>query len=287
MIPMAGDKRRVDVDGTGIAVVEAGEGDPIVFLHGNPTSSFLWREVLPHLAPLGRCLAPDLAGMGDSDPLPGPAMRFVDHAAFLERLLERLGVRERVVLVLHDWGSALGFDWARRHADAVRGIAYMEAIVAPLTPAHFADGGEFIGRVRGPEGERLVLEENVFIEGFLPSGVLRALTTEELDVYRRPWREPGEARRQLLVWPRELPLDGEPADVTAIVEASGAWLATTPVPKLFINAEPGLFLVGAPREQCRTWPNQRELTVPGIHFVQEDSPDQIGTAIAAWVRELP
>jgi haloalkane dehalogenase len=211
MIPVTGEKRRVDVDGTGIAVVEAGEGDPIVFLHGNPTSSYLWRDVLPHLAPLGRCLAPDLAGMGDSDPLPGRAMRFVDHAAFLERLLERLDVRERVVLVLHDWGSALGFDWARRHPDAVRGIAYLEAIVAPLTPAHFADGGEFIGRIRGPEGERLVLEENVFIEGFLPSGVLRDLTPEELDVYRRPWREPGEARRQLLVWPRELPLDGEPS----------------------------------------------------------------------------
>jgi haloalkane dehalogenase len=287
MSPVAGEKRRIDVEGTEIAVVEAGQGDPIVFLHGNPTSSYLWRNVMPHLTQLGRCLAPDLAGMGDSDPLPERAMRLVDHVAFLERLLERLDVRERVVLVVHDWGSVLGFDWARHHPGAVRGIAYMEAIVAPLTPAHFADGGEFIRRIRGAEGEQLVLEENVFIEGFLPGGVLRELTSEELDVYRRPWREPGEARRQMLVWPRELPLDGEPADVTAIVKANAAWLGTTPVPKLFINAEPGQFLTGTPRELCRTWPNQRELTVPGIHFVQEDAPDEIGTAIAAWLRELP
>ncbi|WP_393087539.1 hypothetical protein [Streptomyces sp. LN704] len=169
----------------------------------------------------------------------------------------------------------------------MRGIAYMEAIVAPLTPAHFADGGEFIGPIRGPEGERLVLYENVFIEEFLPGGVLRDLTSQEHDVYRRPWREPGEARRQLLVWPRELPLDGEPADVVDIVEANAAWLGTTRLPKLFVNAEPGMFLTGAPRELCRTWPNQRELAVPGLHFVQEDAPDQIGTAIAAWLRDLP
>ncbi|MEU7337341.1 haloalkane dehalogenase [Streptomyces sp. NPDC007074] len=287
MSPVAGGKRRIDVGGAEIAYVEAGQGDPVVFLHGNPTSSYLWRNVMPHLTPLGRCLAPDLAGMGDSEPLPGPGMRLVDHAAFLERLLERLDARERVVLVIHDWGSVLGFDWARRHPDAVRGIAYMEAIVAPLTPAHFADGGEFIGRVRGPEGERLVLEENAFIEDFLPGGVLRELTSQEFDTYRRPWCEAGEARRQLLVWPRELPLDGEPADVTAIVEANAAWLAGTPVPKLFINAQPGMFLTGAARERCRTWPNQHELTVPGLHFVQEDAPDQIGTAIAQWLRDLP
>ncbi|MEV6532217.1 haloalkane dehalogenase [Streptomyces sp. NPDC051639] len=287
MSPVTGAKRRIDLEGTGIAFVEAGHGDPIVFLHGNPTSSYLWRNVMPHLTQFGRCLAPDLAGMGDSDPLPERGMRLADHAAFLERLLERLDVRERVVLVVHDWGSVLGFDWARRHPDAVRGIAYMEAIVAPLTPAHFADGGEFIGRIRGPEGERLVLDENVFIEEFLPGGVLRDLTSQELDVYRRPWREPGEARRQLLVWPRELPLDGEPADVVDIVEANAAWLGTTQLPKLFVNAEPGMFLTGAPRELCRTWPNQRELTVPGLHFVQEDAPDQIGTAIAAWLRDLP
>ncbi|MET8288530.1 haloalkane dehalogenase [Streptomyces sp. NPDC005132] len=284
MSPVTGAKRRIDLEGTGIAFVEAGHGDPIVFLHGNPTSSYLWRNVMPHLTQFGRCLAPDLAGMGDSDPLPERGMRLADHAAFLERLLERLDVRERVVLVVHDWGSVLGFDWARRHPDAVRGIAYMEAIVAPLTPAHFADGGEFIGRIRGPEGECLVLDENVFIEEFLPGGVLRDLTSQELDVYRRPWREPGEARRQLLVWPRELPLDREPADV---VEANAAWLGTTQLPKLFVNAEPGMFLTGAPRELCRTWRNQRELTVPGLHFVQEDAPDQIGTAIAAWLRDLP
>lgn len=286
MGPVTGEKRRVDVDGTEIAFVEAGQGDPIVFLHGNPTSSYLWRRVMPHLTAYGRCLAPDLPGMGDSEPLPRHAMRLADHSALLDRLLERLDVRERVVLVVHDWGSVLGFDWARRHPEAVRGIAYMEAIVAPLTSADFADGGEFLGRVRGPEGERLVLDDNVFIEVFLPGGVLRELTAEEFDAYRAPWREPGEARRQLLVWPRELPLDGAPADVTAVVRANAAWLGTTPVPKLFVNAEPGMFLTGRPRELCRAWPNQRELTVPGLHFVQEDAPDRIGTAIAAWLGDL-
>lgn len=285
---MTSDMKRLDVLGTSMAYVEEGSGDPVVLLHGNPTSSYLWREVIPHLAPLGRCIAPDLVGMGDSDPLPGPGpMRysFAEHRRHLDALLEQLGVRERVTLVVHDWGSGLGFDWARRHPDAVAGIAYMEAIVRPLTWDEFpADGREVFQAFRSDAGEDLVLDKNLFVEGVLPASVLRDLG-EDLDVYRRPFREPGESRRPTLDWPRQLPIDGEPADVVALVQAYADWLAQSPVPKLFVDADPGSILVGAQREFCRTWPNQQEVTVPGRHFLQEDSGDAIGRAIARWIRE--
>jgi haloalkane dehalogenase len=279
--------RRADVEGIGIAYVEAGSGDPVIFLHGNPTSSYLWRNVLPWVDGLGRCVAPDLVGMGDSDALsPGSQYTFGEHAAMLANTLRALGVDKRVTLVLHDWGSVLGFDWARHNAERLKGIAYMEAIVTPLRRKDFPDGGEFLDRVRGPEGERLVLQDNVFIEGFLPGGVLRELEPEEMEAYRRPWREAGERRRPMLSWARHVPLDGEPTNMVEVVEANRDWLASSPVPKLLISADPGQFLTGDALEHCRTWPNQRELTVVGRHFVQEDAPDEIGRAIVDWLTEL-
>jgi len=267
--------------------LESGAGKPIVFLHGNPTSSYLWRNVMPHLAGLGRCLAPDLIGMGRSGKNPAGRYRFVDHARYLDAWFDGAGVTRDAVLVVHDWGSALGFHWARRHPERVRGIAYMEAIVAPLTWADWPDNARGIFQaMRSPAGEDLVLEKNVFVERILPAAILRKLAPEDHDAYRRPFAEPGEARRPTLSWPREIPIEGEPADVTEIVTQYGAWLAKSNVPKLFINAEPGSILVGRQREICRAWPNQTEVTVKGVHFIQEDSPNEIGRAVAGFVRKL-
>jgi haloalkane dehalogenase len=282
----ADEKKRVSVDGSQMAYVERGSGDPIVFLHGNPTSSYLWRNVLPHLERQGRCLAPDLIGMGDSDklePSGSDRYRFVEHRRYLDGLLEALGVRSDVTLVVHDWGSALGFDWARRHPEAVRGIAFMEALVAP-SPGPLP---EPFPSLRSPAGEKLILEQNLFIEQILPGGMLGELAPEDHDEYRRPYRKPGESRRPTLTWPREIPVAGEPADVTEIVGDYGAWLADSELPKLFINGEPGAILTeGPPVELVRSWPNVTETTVPGLHFLQEDSPDEIGSAIAKWHSEL-
>ena len=283
-------KKRVTVHGRAMAYVEAGAGDPIVFLHGNPTSSYLWRNVMPYLEGLGRCIAPDLIGMGDSEKLPdaGPhSYRFVEHRRYLDGLLKALGVMERVTLVVHDWGSALGFDWANRHRDRIKGIAYMEAIVRPLTWTEWPEAiQKLFHGFRSAAGEEMVLQKNVFVERVLPGSVLRGLTDEEMTVYRRPYLEPGESRRPTLTWPRQIPLDGEPADVVGIVQSYADWLSNSAVPKLFVNAEPGAILVGAQRAFCRSWPNQREVTVKGSHFIQEDSPEEIGRALAEWYRTL-
>ncbi len=282
-------KHWIDVLGRRMAWFEAGAGPPIVLLHGNPTSSYLWRDVIPELTELGRCIAPDLIGMGDSEPLEesGPERySFVEHRRYLDALLETLGAAHDVTLVLHDWGSALGFDWARRHAGRVRGIAYMESIVRPVTWSEWpANARKIFQAFRSPAGEDLILEKNSFIERVLPASILRPLREEEMAEYRRPFVEPGERRRPTLSWPRQIPIDGEPADVVAIVRDYAAWLAAASVPKLFVNAEPGSILTGAPREFCRTWPAQREVTVPGSHFIQEDSGPEIGRAIASWMRE--
>jgi haloalkane dehalogenase len=280
------DKRSVEVDGLAMAYVEEGEGPPIVLLHGNPTSSFLWRNVIPHLSGLGRCIAPDLIGMGDSDKLPDPgpgSYTFVEHRRYLDGLLERLDLTADVVLVLHDWGSALGFDWARRHPDAVAGIAYMEAIVRPLTWDEWPASRAVFEAFRSPAGEEMVLEKNIFVERVLPGSVLRSLSDQEMAEYRRPFSRPGEDRRPTLTWPRQIPIDGEPPDVAAIVGDYADWLASSPVPKLLVRAEPGAILSGPQLEFCRRWPNQREVTVAGNHFCQEDSPDEIGGAIAHWI----
>ena len=284
------EKKFAEVNRRRMAYVETGDpdGDPIVFLHGNPTSSYLWRNIIPYAERFGRCVAPDLIGMGDSEKLPdsGPERyRFVEHREYLHALLAQLDVTRNVTLVIHDWGSALGFDWANRNRDAVKGIAYMEAIVKSRSWDDFPERARpaFEG-FRSPAGEKMVLEENFFVERMLPGSILRDLTDEEMTEYRRPFAEPGESRRPTLTWPRQIPIDGEPADVTAIVDAFAAWIATAAFPKLFINAEPGAILgEGESRDFCRSWVNQTEVTVKGSHFIQEDSPDEIGRALADWL----
>ena len=286
-------KRYAQVLGRRMAYVESGAGRPIVLLHGNPTSSYLWRSVLPALEGLGRCIVPDLIGMGDSDKL-GPddpgRYTFGCHREFVDGLLEVLGADRDVVLVVHDWGSALGFDWARRHPGRVRAVAYMEALVRPLAGWDEWPAGarSIFQRLRSEAGEELILDRNVFVERILPASVLRTLSPEEMDEYRRPFGPPGDGRLPTLVWPRQIPIAGEPADVHQACAAYAAWLAAAPgLPKLFVNAEPGIILTGAVRDFCRTWPDQAEVTVPGLHFIQEDSGAEIGRAIATWLRQLP
>jgi haloalkane dehalogenase len=284
-------KKTIEVMGKTMAYVEMGEGDPIVFQHGNPTSSYLWRNVMPHLADQGRCIALDLIGMGDSDKLDdsGPERySLLEHRDYFDAALEALGVTERVTLVIHDWGSALGFDWANRHREAVMGIAYMEGIVMPVNWDDWPEAarGVFQG-FRSEAGEEMILEKNVFIEKVLPGSVIRKMSDEEMTVYRRPFLEPGEDRRPTLSWPRQIPIDGEPVEVVELVQSYANWLRESAVPKLFINADPGAILIGRQREFCRSWPNQQEVTVAGSHFIQEDSPEEIGQAIAAWRRSLP
>jgi len=281
-------RKRIAAAGTEIAYIDTGSGDPIVLLHGNPTSSYLWRNVIPHLAGLGRCLAPDLAGMGQSGKAPDGSYRFVDHARYMDAWFAALDLTQKTTLVVHDWGSALGFHWACRNRGAVKGIAYMEAIVTPLRWDDWPENARNIFQLmRSPAGEELVLQKNVFVERILPGAILRKLTEEEMAAYRRPWLEPGESRRPMLTWPRQIPVNGEPADVTAIVNDYAQWLSMdSTLPKLFVNGEPGAILTGRQREYCRTWPNQREVTVAGAHFIQEDSPHQIGKAIADWYKTL-
>jgi haloalkane dehalogenase len=278
------------IHGKRMAYHESGDGGPagetFVFLHGNPTSSYLWRDVIPYVRDQARCIAPDLIGMGDSDKLDdaGPgSYRFVEHRRYLDGLLDHLDLGDRVTLVVHDWGSALGFDWANRHRDRVAGVAYMESIVRPLDWDDWPEGARrFFTALRSPAGEEMVLTKNLFVETILPASILRTLDPDEMAEYRRPFAEPGEDRRPTLTWPREIPIEGEPADVAEIVQEYGDWLATSEVPKLFVNAQPGSILIGAQREFCRTWPNQTEITVVGNHFVQEDSADEIGATLASW-----
>ncbi|MBL6931704.1 MAG: haloalkane dehalogenase [Rhodospirillales bacterium] len=280
-------KKTITVNGKTMAYVEMGDGDPIIFLHGNPTSSYLWRNIMPHLQGQGRCIAPDLIGMGGSEKLdnPGPdSYRFVEHRDYLNGFMDAMDLKERVTLIIHDWGSALGFDWARRHADAIKGIAYMEAIVRPVEWDEFnADARPVFEGFRSPAGDKMVLENNIFVERVLPGSTLRKLSEAEMEVYRRPFTNPGEDRRPTLTWPRQIPLDGVPEDVTKIVADYADWMAINDIPKLFINADPGAILIGPLREFCRGWKNQSEVTVKGSHFIQEDSPDEIGVAIGEWL----
>lgn len=280
-------KQHVVVNGKRMAYVEMGTGDPIVFQHGNPTSSYLWRNIMPELADYGRCIAVDLIGMGDSEKLDdsGPdRYRYVEHRDYLFAAWDQLGISDNVTLVIHDWGSALGFDWACQHRDKVRGIAYMEGIVKPLEWEEWPESiRPLFQGFRSEAGESMVLEKNVFVERVLPGSVLRGLTENEMAVYRRPFESKGESRRPTLTWPRQIPLDGEPADVCEIVSAYSDWLQQSSVPKLFINAEPGAILTGAQRELCRRFPNQTEITVAGSHFIQEDSPAEIAAGIRQWL----
>ena len=282
-------KKTQQVLGASMAYLEHGSGDPIVLLHGNPTSSYLWRDVIPGLSGLGRCIAPDLIGMGDSARIEsGPrSYRFSIHAQYLEALLEVLGVTENVTLVGHDWGGALLFDWGRKNPDAVKGVAYMETIVTPLTWDDWPESARKIFQgMRSEAGEEMVLVKNVFVERILPGSILDPISEKDMAVYKKPYREAGESRRPTLTWPREIPIDGEPADLVEVVRANEAWLSGPGVPKLFINADPGSIVGDRVRALVRSWPNQVEVTVPGIHFIQEDSGPEIGRAIADWLRSL-
>jgi haloalkane dehalogenase len=278
-------RKYIPVLDTTMAYVDVGVGDPIVFLHGNPTPSYLWRNIIPHLLPYGRCLAPDYVGMGNSGAAPDGSYRFVDHKRYLDAWFDALGLDKNVILVVHDFGSVLGFDWARRHPDRVKAIVYMEGIVRPfrswdewpdLTRAFFQAH-------RGEQGEEMILQKNLFIEYLLP---LRHIPQDAMEVYRRYYRIPGPARQPILSWTRELPIAGEPADVVAIVEAYAKWLSISRIPKLFIDAEPGGFLIGAQREFCRAWPNQETVLVKGAHFLQEEAPAEVGTAAARFVSKV-
>jgi len=280
------DKQFATVNGKQMAYHDSGQGPTIVFLHGNPTSSYLWRNIIRELNGSYRCVAPDLIGMGDSEPIgdEGPdAYRFVDHRKHLDGLLDQLDIGDEITFVIHDWGSALGFDWANRHRDRVAGIAYMEAIVRPVTWDEWPEAATPIFQAfRSPAGEEMVLEKNVFVERVLPGSIIRDLTDDEMAEYRRPFTEEGERRRPTLTWPREIPLNGEPPDVVEIAQAYADWLSESDIPKLFVNADPGAILTGPQREFCRRWPNQTEVTVAGNHFIQEDSPFEIAAAIASW-----
>jgi haloalkane dehalogenase len=278
-------RKYVSVLDTLMAYVDVGHGDAIVFLHGNPTPSYLWRNIIPYLLPFGRCLAPDYVGMGNSAAAPDGRYRFFDHQRYLDAWFEALGIQRNVILVVHDWGSALGFSWAQRHADSVKAIIYMEAIVRSFKSWDEwpAATKAFFQAQRMAGGESLILDKNLFIEYLLP---LRNISEETMEVYRRPYRIPGSSRQPMLSWTRDLPIAGEPEDVVRVVDSYAQWLSASPIPKLFIDAEPAGFLVGGQREFCRSWPNQIVVKVNGSHFVQEDSPEAVGSAAASFVAKV-
>ena len=278
---------RIQVLDSEMSYIDVGDGDPIVFLHGNPTSSYLWRNVIPHVEGVGRCLAPDLIGMGDSGKNPNGSYRLVDHAHYLDAWFEALELKKNITVVGHDWGGALAFYRTYRHPEQINAVVYMETFVRPLSWDEWPKATlERFKLFRSPVGEGMVLKDNYFVDIQLPSRVLRGLTEKEMAIYRRPYLEPGESRRPTLTWPREVPLGGEPADVVRIINEYSNWLAISKIPKLFINGNPGALLTGAQREFCRSWPNQHEVTVKGLHYLQEDSPHEIGEAIASFLRTI-
>ncbi len=284
-------KQFCEVLGKKMAYSELGSGPSVVFLHGNPASSYIWRNVMPHSAPQARCIAPDLIGMGDSEKLEGTdpdRYGFLQHRRFVDGLLEKLNVTKDIVLVGHDWGGALAMDWARRHPSAMRGIVYFETLVRSRSWDEMDQSARSLfERLRSPEGEDLVLKDNVFIEKLFPARILRSLSEAEMAVYRRPYLQPGEDRRPTLQFPREIPVDGAPEHTAQIVKDYGDWMATNDIPKLLIIGEPGAVLTGSLLDFCRSWRNQEEVTVRGKHFLQEDSPHEIGQAIARWLVRLP
>tara|TARA_B100000953_G_scaffold45295_1_gene34620 strand:+ start:762 stop:1637 length:876 start_codon:yes stop_codon:yes gene_type:complete len=287
----ASTKKKILINNKSIAYVDSGSGDPIIFLHGNPTSSYLWRNITPHLETQGRCISIDLIGMGDSDKLDNPdenSYLFEEHYHYLSAAIESLTDGENISFVIHDWGSALGFNWCFNNPDSVKGIAYMEAIVKEMTWEDWDNDAKSIFQgFRSDAGESLVLEKNYFIEKVLPGSIIRALSSDEMNEYRRPFLNSGEDRRPTLSWPREIPIEGQPRNVCEIVNQYAEWMQTNDIPKLFINAEPGAITTGRIREFCRSWKNQTEVTVKGKHFVQEDSPDEIGKAISTWYKNIP
>ena len=284
------DKKKILIDGKEIAYHQQGSGEPIVFLHGNPTSSYLWRNITPYLHDQASCISMDLIGMGDSDKLDNPdtnSYRFEEHFYYVEKAIKDLTNNEKITLVVHDWGSALGFHWSYKHPELIKGIAYMEAIVKEMTWDDWDKNAKSIFQgFRSDVGEDLVLEKNYFVEKVLPGSIIRTLDADEMNEYRRPFLSSGENRRPTLSWPREIPIEGEPGNVCQIVNEYAEWMKTNNIPKLFINAEPGAITTGKIRDFCRSWKNQTEVTVKGIHFIQEDSPDEIGKALSKWYKEL-
>ena len=284
------DKKKITINNKTMSYIDEGEGDAIIFQHGNPTSSYLWRNVMPHLEGQGRLIACDLIGMGDSEKLTnsGPdSYNYFEHRDFLFTLFEELNIGKQVVFVIHDWGSALGFDWSFQNQERVQGIAYMEGIVKPVTWDEWPENATKVFQgFRSEAGESMVLDKNIFVERVLPSSIRRELSEEEMNEYRRPFLKPGEDRRPTLSWPRQIPIQGEPKEVVEVVESYSKWLSSSDLPKLFINADPGSILTGKQREFCRSWPNQEEVTVKGTHFMQEDSPDEIGKAVSRFVSKL-
>ena len=284
------EKKKININNKTMSYIDEGEGDAIVFQHGNPTSSYLWRNVMPHLEGQGRLIACDLIGMGDSEKLTnsGPnSYNYFEQRDFLFALLEELNIGEKVIFVIHDWGSALGFDWSFQNQERVQGIAYMEGIVKPLTWDEWPENATKVFQgFRSEAGESMVLDRNIFVERVLPSSIMRELSNEEMNEYRRPFLNEGEDRRPTLSWPRQIPIEGEPKEVVEVVENYSNWLSSSDLPKLFINADPGSILIGNQREFCRSWPNQEEVTVKGTHFIQEDSPDEIGKAVSNFVSKL-
>jgi len=280
-------KKFIKINNKKMAYVEIGAGDPIIFQHGNPTSSYLWRNIMPHLKDMGRCIAVDLIGMGDSEKLENSnanSYLYEEQRAYLFDAWNKLGIKDNVTMILHDWGSVLGFDWAYQNPDSMKGIAYMEAIVKPITWSDWPEGARGIFKgFRSESGESLILEKNMFIEAVLPNSIIRKLQTDEMEMYRKPYIKQGEDRRPMLSWPREIPIEGSPENVVKIVSKYSEWLKKSSLKKLFINADPGSILVGKQREFCRTWDNQEEVTVKGRHFLQEDSPNEIGIAIKNWM----
>jgi haloalkane dehalogenase len=281
------EKKRMEVNGKQMAYVDTGDGDPIVFFHGNITSSYMWRNVIPHVEGFARCIAIDNIGQGDSDKLEGSMYRLADHQPFTNGLLAALGIEENFTIVTHDWGAQLGLTWASEQKDALKGIVMCQGVIGNFHWDHWPpDVRVLFKRFRSGEGEELVLQENFFVEKILPAMVVGEVTEEIHNEYRRPYHNPGEDRRPTLTWPREIPIEGEPADTLDIIERNNAWVAESPVPKLFINTEPGAVLVGEHRDMVRSWPNVSEVTVKGLHYCHEDSPDEMGRAIADWYQTL-
>ena len=281
------EKKFVRVQGRRMAYVESGEGAPIVFFHGNVTSSYMWRNIIPHVEGMARCIAVDNIGQGDSDKLEGSMYRLKDHQRFIDGFMDALELNEDVTIMVHDWGAQLGFTWANDHREAIKGIAHMQGVIGNFAWDQWPPPVQVLfKRFRSPEGEELVLGQNYFAEKILPAMTIRDLTEEEMDEYRRPYRRPGEDRRPTLTWPREIPVEGYPQDVLEVIERNNEWLGGSPIPKLFINSDPGAVLVASHREMVRTWPNQIEVTVKGLHYIHEDSPEEIGQALADWYGKL-
>ena len=283
-------KKFKEVRNKTMAYVDEGNGDTFLFLHGNPTSSYLWRNIAPHVEDLGRVVIPDLIGMGDSDKLDGvdnEGYKYHGQYTYLTELFDQLDLGNNIHLIIHDWGSAMGFQFARENPDRIKSITYMEAIVMPLTWEQWPDAAtKIFGLFRSEAGEELVLEKNFFVERILLADSATGYTDEEKAEYIRPFINAGEDRRPTLTWPRQIPLDGEPSEVVEEVRKNSEFHKVSNIPKLFINADPGSILVGEQREFARTWKNQTEVTVSGNHFVQEDSSEEIGSALRSFVKAL-